>query len=455
LAIHDGSFNLLWSEYFSTSGDYVRDAEIGDLDNDGYNEFVIIGTSSYSVYIYDYDPSAPGTSYYQSWVAGPPQDVAALVDVNDYDNDGHTEFLTTIMWSQAEILLWENDSVGTQSWSSTVIIPIDIINAMSMGSYDMDGDSYPEIFLSESDYSPHSSLLIYEYDGSSYVKIDSLVLINGAVDDMDFGDLNGDGTVDLVVGGNGSMLEVIIYNPDTQRYEAIWNSMSFGGGHYVQSCGAGDFDGDGIHEMYAVPYFDRVRVFDWNGKTWVQDWIGNGGIRCDMRADFSGDYNNDGMDEFGVEYDDVFYMYKQAAGGGYEIERSFHANFAVVGDFDNDGASPGVAISIAPSGPTTVPAGGTLEFSTTIQNNSSNNVEGDYWLSALLPNSVEFLIPEALINYPNPLHGQIVPFGSLELSDELWVHPRADTGSYQLIGRIGNYPNAIIDEDSFEFQVVE
>jgi hypothetical protein len=117
--------------------------------------------------------------------------------------------------------------------------------------------------------------------------------------------------------------------------------------------------------------------------------------------------------------------------------------------------SPGVTISIAPSGPTTVPVGGTLEFSAIIQNNTPDNVEGDYWLSASLPNSIEVLIPEALLNYPNPLHGFILPFGSLELSDELWVHPRADTGSYQLIGRIGNYPNGIADEDSFEFQVVE
>jgi hypothetical protein len=114
-----------------------------------------------------------------------------------------------------------------------------------------------------------------------------------------------------------------------------------------------------------------------------------------------------------------------------------------------------VVFSIAPTGPITIPIGGILEFSTYIQNNREHIVEGDYWLSVQLPNMSEFLIPDGLLNYPNPLSGQVFPLGTVELSNELWVHPRADTGSYQLIGRIGQYPDIIGEEDSFGFRVVE
>jgi len=116
---------------------------------------------------------------------------------------------------------------------------------------------------------------------------------------------------------------------------------------------------------------------------------------------------------------------------------------------------PGVDLSLYPTGPTTVPIGEFLDFHTYIFNNMDRTVSGDYWLSVQLPNSTEFLIPEILLNYSNPLSGQIQPFGSVDLDNWLFIPGRADTGSYRLIGRIGDYPDTITDEESFEFQVVE
>jgi hypothetical protein len=114
-----------------------------------------------------------------------------------------------------------------------------------------------------------------------------------------------------------------------------------------------------------------------------------------------------------------------------------------------------VLLNIFATGPTTIQIGDILQFSTYIQNNREVIVEGDYWLSVQLPNMSEFLIPDRLLNYSNPLSGQVFPLGTVEFENELWVHPRADTGSYQLIGRIGQYPGIIGDEDSFGFRVVE
>jgi len=115
---------------------------------------------------------------------------------------------------------------------------------------------------------------------------------------------------------------------------------------------------------------------------------------------------------------------------------------------------PQINLSIIP-GETTIPRGTLLEFDTIIQSYRKNSVEGDYWLTVLMPTLNEVLIPEGLLNYSNPLHGQVFPYSYFELSNQLFVPTIADTGSYQLIGRIGLYPEEVIDEEAFEFQVVE
>jgi hypothetical protein len=112
-------------------------------------------------------------------------------------------------------------------------------------------------------------------------------------------------------------------------------------------------------------------------------------------------------------------------------------------------------LTLAPNDSLTIHRGEELYFSALIQNNVEEIVTGDYWLSVLLPNSNELLIPQGLLNLPNPISGQVQGNDFFNISNELFVPTIADTGSYQLIGRIGNYPSGIIDEESFGFRVVE
>ncbi len=121
---------------------------------------------------------------------------------------------------------------------------------------------------------------------------------------------------------------------------------------------------------------------------------------------------------------------------------------------DESPYSVGLNLSLTP-GSTIVSPGGSLDFRTLIQNNTDNSVAGDYWLSVVLPNQNEILIPEGLLNYDNPLSGDIPGHMLLNLSNELMVPGGAPAGDYSLIGRIGAYPNTILDEESFDFSVSE
>jgi parallel beta-helix repeat protein len=188
------------------------------------------------------------------------------------------------------------------------------------------------------------------------------------------------------------------------------------------------------------------------------DWSGEGNINADplFMDPSQGDYHLQ-IESFCVDAGDPT-IFDDCIPPGLLGERS---DMGAYGGEENCGWPPypppefGIYLSLWASDPVIIPKGDILEFNTRILNYKERTVEGDYWLSVMTPDSMEFLISEALLNYPNPLHGQIFSFGSVELSNELWVHPRADTGSYHLIGRIGAYPDIIIDEESFRFRVVE
>jgi hypothetical protein len=117
-------------------------------------------------------------------------------------------------------------------------------------------------------------------------------------------------------------------------------------------------------------------------------------------------------------------------------------------------ASPqGVEVSIEPTGRTTLQHGDVLEFNSTLSNNTNSIIEGDYWLTIVLPNGNNVEIPDAMLSFPGLTSGQIFAGNSLNLSNAAWVYNGAEIGTYKLIGRLGVYPDVIVAEDSFEFDV--
>jgi len=115
--------------------------------------------------------------------------------------------------------------------------------------------------------------------------------------------------------------------------------------------------------------------------------------------------------------------------------------------------APLVDVTMNPEGPTTVNRGGMLYFNTLINNRSGTEVEGDYWLTTLLPDSSEEVLSEDNLNHSNPISIQLLPAEVFELSSEMIIPAEMETGFYVLIGRYGQFPDSIADEESFSFRV--
>jgi len=115
----------------------------------------------------------------------------------------------------------------------------------------------------------------------------------------------------------------------------------------------------------------------------------------------------------------------------------------------------GLYFSLLSAGLTSVPRGGTLSCRAYIHNIEGHPVDGNFWLSVLLPDSTEILIPRVVLNHDNPMSGVVQAFGSESFSVELSIPMAVETGFYTLIGRIGSYPNLVVDEERIAFEVIE
>lgn len=115
----------------------------------------------------------------------------------------------------------------------------------------------------------------------------------------------------------------------------------------------------------------------------------------------------------------------------------------------------GVGLSIQPVDRTTLFVGEILEFRSTITNHTDHVVEGDFWLSIVLPEGTNIPVPDGLISLPGLVPVRIFPSSTLELVNALWIHPRSETGTYRLVGKLGLYPDSTIEKDAFEYEVIE
>jgi hypothetical protein len=127
------------------------------------------------------------------------------------------------------------------------------------------------------------------------------------------------------------------------------------------------------------------------------------------------------------------------------------SDMGTYGGSDNGELLEGVYdLFLYPTGPTTVNVGESIFFDALIWNATDNPANGNYWVTVVLPNQREILIPEGFLNIHNPAQGSTPAHGANTLSTEIrTIVP----GTFTVVARIGVYPNVVVDEESFEIQV--
>lgn len=303
-------------------------AGIGDVNGDGYNDFLLGGQfywggSKGVVYLYfggEHIDTIPAQSFYEPWSI---QDYFGdvMTGVGDINNDGYDDFMISSYynWTNGKgrvYLFWGGDTIstgGSLTFIDTAAInkPIDSFFGLSTANIgDLNNDGFDDIALSAG-YEPGISERVYVYYGGSAMDTIPDTILTSNNSEYDFGriiknagDLNKDGVNEFFIAGGEN---VYLYLKNDSVF-AINGSM-YGIGGYVNVESNCDINNDGYGDFIIgnTNYTNADSL--WVGGAFVYLWDNISNISYKFRfegetrgSEFSKimstmDINGDGYDE--------------------------------------------------------------------------------------------------------------------------------------------------------------
>jgi len=230
-----------------TSTVSVWEVSLGDLDNDGDLDLATMSKNKVVVWQND------GTPFADPWtpndVGTSTADVISL-ELGDLDNDGDLDVVSGSETDEDyELIAWRNDGTPfTGLWTPNDIgASLAYINSVTLGDLDKDGDldvvsggnihEDYEVIAWQNDGSPFSGYWTQNDVGASDAHISCVAL----------GDLDNDGDLDIAsTSKNGDESEVVVWENDDTPFSGLWNRIQMGAGQdYLYTIELADLDNDG------------------------------------------------------------------------------------------------------------------------------------------------------------------------------------------------------------------
>lgn len=326
------STSFSYSEVVATtdSNQVYQDVVQGDWDGDGQKELAIVSTSGVSIQIWEHEPVGGlddwtmTAGYDSSEYAFQIRSVAAG---SDLDEDGKPEVIFTDYRNSGQVHVFEVTGDNTLEWVFSTDTTGASSYVRSVITGDMDNDGLGEIIYSAEGQGgvddETAGIHFAEWDGSTdngYTTTARIIVDDSLVNDrwsqmdqIDTGDLDGDGNNELVVNNNGAggaydrayilsidgTFETGFYSMVT---EGMWSKTTDEIGGSVAGATWGDTDGDGnmegifsVWNMAALFIVEATGANTYEYQNYLQlDYTGDGVPLDGVKAV---DIDGDGKDE--------------------------------------------------------------------------------------------------------------------------------------------------------------
>lgn len=272
------SSETLWSQTWGGKFNRLRDLEIGDVDGDGKDEYVMASHDAGVVAVYNPDTR-------ETIELDQKADIFVHeIEIGDIDGDGKMEFFATptgrntASASQSgEMVMYQYD--GT-TYKRTVVDPFGETHAKEILAYDMDGDGTSELFsVVEAETQARQIVKpveIRQYTHNEDGTFTPKVIMT--IDDRQTrflvpGDFNGDGTTDLVAAAMKTGLWFITVDTEAEPAEGaeegavVWKKSNFdqSSSGFEHTSYAADLDSDGKLELYvAADDQQELKKYTWD-----------------------------------------------------------------------------------------------------------------------------------------------------------------------------------------------
>jgi len=289
-----------WAD-FSRSAYYDLGHAVGDWDEDGQEELLLVG---YYLHAHAWQGGlfrSTGTldSIYRVYGPGSSSEGHQKMAVKSFDWDGQPP---------SELLVGSHYNFSLYRYDGSEALAIfeewGRLGVAAFAVADFDGDGLDEFLMgtSENSYADGAYLHLMNVDGGETpVSIWSDTEGNGRVSEIEVGDMDGDGDVDfLAVGEVGAWLYL---NDGTGQFELAWIAPE--ASHFV-SAALADLNGDGHLDILLPSDLRRFSAFLNDGSASFTDV--NHGYLGQGRAVAAGDIDGDGVDDItftNFQYDTV------------------------------------------------------------------------------------------------------------------------------------------------------
>ncbi|MBN2126819.1 MAG: VCBS repeat-containing protein [Candidatus Diapherotrites archaeon] len=286
-------FNAELGEDYALST--IKKIFVSDSDNDGRNDITVSSVDDERILVFQWNSLEEAYVIVQDYTSSFTESITYEIFIDDADNEGTND----ILYNPGDILPWFNGNWGygpSGSWLGGYTLggEADLTNGYIA---DADNDGRNEVlFMHTIDEVPHS-IDLYEWDDNEWIaehRIEIDQAFEASAMDVIVADADNDSKNEIIVLSSleGKTIRLFEWNGSTWENDYNINGFEITEGELFVA----DIDNDSNNDILVMNIdLKKIIVYSWKGSTWENDF--NISTNKRLRSFFVSDLNNDGLND--------------------------------------------------------------------------------------------------------------------------------------------------------------